>query len=323
MVDRRSGYPTASNRGILAAVNATPLHPASTDTHVHVFDPRRFAYASNRSYTPGEATVEHLRARHRALGIGRVVLVQPSVYGTDNACLLDALCRLGQARARGIAVADLKCITSEELRRWDASGVRGLRLNLEVRHEADPHRVSAQLNDAAAAVTLDGWCVQVHCASSLLPVVEQALPAFRVPLVLDHFASLRATDATAGTANLQSLLRLLDSGRVYVKLSAFYRASAAAPHHADLAPLARALIAARPDRLLWGSDWPHTGGGGGGRRDAALIEPFRRVDLPAHLAALASWCDDDSLLRRILIDNPVALYGFAPAARGTPDGDSA
>jgi Amidohydrolase len=109
-----------------------------TDAHVHVFDPKRFPYAAERSYTPGEATVAQLRERHRQLRLQRAVLVQPSVYGTDNACLLDAVSALGLDRARGIAVADLRQVTRHALMDWNARGIRGLRLNLEVQHEADP-----------------------------------------------------------------------------------------------------------------------------------------------------------------------------------------
>lgn len=295
----------------------TPVDLDLTDTHVHVFDPARFAYACGRTYTPGAATVAQLRAHCQRLHVRRTVLVQPSVYGADNACLLEALSALGPAHARGIAVADLQHVTRDSLMAWHGLGVRGLRLNLEVRHEADPERVRTQLREAAAAVDLDGWCVQIHCASPLLPVIEEVLPAFRVPLVLDHFAGLRAADAAADSPELQALLRLLGSGRVYVKLSAFYRASAQAPHHADLAPLARVLIATRADRLLWGSDWPHTGGGGS-RRDPAAIEPFRTVDLAASLAGFRSWCPDAAVLRRILVDNPDELYGFSAPASATP-----
>jgi predicted TIM-barrel fold metal-dependent hydrolase len=281
-----------------------------TDAHVHVFDPKRFPYAAERSYTPGEATVAQLRERHRQLRVQRAVLVQPSVYGTDNACLLDAVSALGLGRARGIAVADLRQMTRHALMDWNARGIRGLRLNLEVQHEADPDRVRVHLREAAAVVDIEGWCVQLHCASSLLPVVEEVLPEFRVPLVLDHFAGLRSTDAAADSPGLRTLLRLLGSGRVYVKISAFYRASSQAPHHEDLGPLVRTLVEAQPNRLLWGSDWPHTGGGSS-RRDPSAIEPFRNVDLAAHLVALKSWCLDDAVRRRILVDNPAELYGFA------------
>jgi predicted TIM-barrel fold metal-dependent hydrolase len=294
-----------------------PVHAAlprgATDVHVHVFDPTRFAYAQDRSYTPGEAGVTALRECHVRLDIARAVLVQPSVYGTDNACMLDAIAQLGQERCRGIAVVDFERVTRAELLALHAAGVRGLRLNLEVRHEADPSRVLAELQRAAARVDLPGWCVQIHCAAALLPTVALALDAFRVPLVLDHFGGLRAAQAHTAEPPLRTLLELLATGRVYVKLSAFYRASNDAPHHAGLAPLAQALIQARPGRLLWGSDWPHTGGGGRDR-DPARIEPFRNVDLPASLAALQSWVPDAAVLHRILVSNPAELYGFAANA---------
>jgi predicted TIM-barrel fold metal-dependent hydrolase len=294
-------------------VSSLPAHAVlprgATDVHAHVFDPARFAYSAKRSYTPGEARVAALRERHAQLGVERVVLVQPSVYGSDNACMLDALAQLGPERARGIAVVDLERVTQEELRALRAAGVRGIRLNLEVRHEAEPSRVLAELQRAAALVDLPGWCVQIHCAAALLPTVAQALALFRVPLVLDHFGGLRAAQTDAAELPLRTLLALLATGRVWVKLSAFYRASNNAPHHADLAPLARTLIQARPDRLLWGSDWPHTGGGRD--RDPERIEPFRHVDLHASLAALQSWVPDAAVLHRILVSNPAELYGFA------------
>ncbi|WP_157263961.1 amidohydrolase family protein [Azohydromonas aeria] len=292
--------------------HALPARGA-TDTHVHVFDPARFGFLAGRSYTPGAASVAALRECHARLGLERVVLVQPSVYGTDNACILDAIAQLGPDRCRGIAVVHLERVTRHELLTLHGAGVRGIRLNLEVRHEADPVRVLAELRRAAAAVDLPGWCVQVHCAASLLPTVAQALPDFRVPLVLDHFAGLRAADADPAQPPLCTLMALLDTGRVWLKLSAFYRASIDAPGYPDLAPLARALLQARPDRLLWGSDWPHTGGGSGAR-DPGRIEPFRRVDLGASLAALRCWMPDAATLRQVLVSNPAALYGFAAEA---------
>lgn len=298
-----------------------PLHDSSlpvgaglprgaTDAHVHVFDPSRFGYATGRSYTPGEATVQALREHHAGLGIDQVVLVQASVYGSDNRCLLDAISQLGQERCRGIAVVDLEQVTRARLLALHAAGVRGIRLNLEVDHEADGQRTHARLERAAAVVDLPGWCVQVHCSAVLLPTVQQALGAFRVPLVLDHFAGLQASRLPAGGPHLHTLLALLASGRVYTKLSAFYRASNDAPQHAELAPLVHTLIQARPDRLLWGSDWPHTGGGRD--RDPGRIEAFRAVDLAASLAALKGWANDSAVLQQILVSNPAELYGFGP-----------
>lgn len=299
------------------------------DTHVHVFDPARFPYSAARSYTPPAATVGALRAHLATLaqpGKAGVVLVQPSVYGHDNACLLDAIAHLrtdcAHLRtdcARGIAVVDLTRSTPEQLLALDAGGVRGVRLNLEVRHETDASRTRLELARAGELVELPGWCVQVHCAAALLPVLAQSLDNFHVPLVLDHFAGLKAANAHSQTDALNCLLDLLDSGRVYIKLSAFYRASGDAPNHADLAPLARRLMAARPDRLLWGSDWPHTGGGhASATRDPSRIEPFREVDLSASLAALKGWAPDAASLQQVLVDNAAQLYGFASATEVEP-----
>lgn len=292
------------------AIN-TPLPPAgAVDAHVHVFDPARFAWAAARTYTPGPATLQSLLDQHAAWGVGRAVLVQPSVYGTDNRCLLAALATGRPERLRGMAVVDLAQTTDTQLADLHTQGVRGLRLNLEVRQEHDPRQLQHQLAQAAACITQPGWCVQLHVAASLLGVVAAWIDRFHVPLVLDHFGGLQAADGDGPSPRLDGLLQLLATGRVYVKLSAFYRASTTAPDHADLAPLVRRLFDARPDRLLWGSDWPHTGGGQG-RRSPDRVEPFRSVDIPAGLRALRRWAPDEAALHRVLVDNPAALYGFA------------
>lgn len=291
---------------------ATPP-PGAVDTHVHVFDPVRFPMVAARSYTPGPASLEDLQVQHARLGISCAVLVQPSVYGNDNRCLLDALHRGGPDRCRGIAVLDLGEATDAQLQDLHAQGVRGVRLNLEVRHEVDPAQVRAQLAQAAAAVTQAGWCVQLHVGSAALPVVEQMASHFAVPLVLDHFGGLQAGDLSRQPERVQCLQRLLATGRAYVKVSAFYRASSQVPLHADLAPLVQQLVQARSDRLLWGSDWPHTGGGGA-PRDPSRVEPFRPVDLVASLGALRAWLPDDQVWWQLLVDNPANLYGFKAAA---------
>lgn len=286
--------------------------PSGTvDAHVHVFDPGRYPYSTSRTYTPGAATLEALQQHHAHLGLHRAVLVQPSVYGTDNGCLLEAL-RLGDKGLRGIAVVDLDDAAAVSFSQLDAAGVRGIRLNLEVRREQDPASVREQLQRAAALVDITGWCVQLHVSAALLPVVEALVSRFKVPVVLDHFGGLRASDVDERPELVQTLVRLLATGRAYVKLSAFYRASNQHPGHADLGPLAQRLIEARSDRLLWGSDWPHTGGSAGAR-NPGRIEPFRSVDLPASLDALQSWCASAAIWQRILVDNPTELYGFDAA----------
>ena len=285
------------------------------DTHTHVFDPAHHPYSNERRYTPPEATVDALLKHQTRWGIAHSVLVQPSVYGTGNACLLAAIARIGADCSRGIAVVELDRTTPAQLQALHVAGVRGIRLNLEVRHETDDQRTTEELLRAAALIEHPGWCVQIHCSATLLQTVARSLDAFRVPLVFDHFAGLRAAHVDGHDGSLNSLLQLLDSDRVYVKLSALYRASTDAPHYADLAPLARRLIAARPDRLLWGSDWPHTDGRRE-RDDPRRVEPFREVDLAANLAALKAWAPDTATLKRILVDNAAELYGFATETTG-------
>lgn len=281
------------------------MPPGATDTHVHVFDGRHFPLPSDRTYTPADATVAQLQARHGAWGIGRVVVVQPSVYGRDNGCLLAAIATLGTQCAVGIAVVDARSITDAELQRLHDAGVRGVRLNFKTAGRVDEAGVAAELQRVAALIRQPGWCVQLHGPASTLGCVARQIDRFHVPVVLDHFAGLGAAEG------LQTLRALLETGRVWVKLSAPYRVSAQAPDFADLRPVAEALIEAYPARLLWGSDWPHTGGDGVRSGDLNRIEPFRQVDIPAALRALRQWAGDDRRLRAILVDNPAALYGFA------------
>ena len=296
-----------------SAATALPLPLGSTDTHLHVFEPKAFPYTAQRSYTPGAATCEEMVAMHSALGIQRCVLVQPSVYGNDNRCLLSAVERAGRARCRAIAVVDLDRVAAAELDVLHAGGVRGIRLNLAVRHEADLQRAREQFQQAARTITRPDWCVQVHCSGDLLGVLADVLVAFQVPVVLDHFAGLHPSTAHDAHPSLQALLSLLSSRQVYVKLSADYRASEVTEPHDDLVPLARRLIDQHADRLLWGSDWPHTGGA---NRNPAVIEPFRAVNLRGALSRLRDRCGDSVNFEQILVHNPANLYGFeaAPSA---------
>lgn len=276
------------------------------DCHVHVFDPARHHYAGERSYTPEPALVGDLRVLHRRLGIERVILVQPSVYGTDNACMLDALRQLGPQRARGIAVVDVHAISDGELERLHEAGVRGVRLNLRVQGgtlESARHQISA----ARRVLALPGWGLQVH--ASLDTTVSLLDDFFRLgsPVVLDHYAGGPMPDP--GSAEL--LGRLLAGVRmasVYVKLSAPYRIWKGAEGSAD--DLARLLWQCVPDRIVWGSDWPHTGGSGGKGRSPDAIEQFREVDNDAVLQSVLACLPDEDARHRLLVRNPAALYGF-------------
>jgi len=279
------------------------------DCHVHVFpDPLHYPFAAGRRYTPPPASPDALRALLDGLGLQRVVVVQPSVYGSDNAATLAGIRALGPQRARGVAVIEAGT-TDAALQNLHAAGVRGVRVNLELAGEADPKRAAQQLQEAAARVAPLGWHVQIYAQLPLLAALHATLQALPVPVVLDHFGGAVA----AGGVHQPGFDRLLDlvgSGRVYVKLSAAYRCSAQAPAFPDMAPLAQALIAAQPERMLWGSDWPHPDPARppGSRFDD--VRPPLAVDDGHLLAQLPHWAGNAATLHRILVDNPARLYDF-------------
>lgn len=282
--------------------------PQSCDCHVHIFEPSRFAYTPNRTYTPGTSSVADLIDFERRLGIERVVLVQPSGYGTDNSCLVDALGQLGTARARGVAVVDPQRVTAEELKKLHAAGVRAIRINLEVKGESNVERSRAVLKDGLKLVADQGWALQIYADLQVVEGLADALAASPAPVVLDHFGGLKTTDGI-DHPGFATLLRLLKGGMVYAKLSAPYRATKAADF-ADLAPYAKALVAAAPQRLVWASDWPHTGSASRRGGDLSQVEPFRPIDDGRVLDLLASWAPDPAVRRQILVDNAARLYRF-------------
>lgn len=269
------------------------------DCHVHVFEPDRFPLAPGRRYTPGPATTEQLVALHDELGVARAVLVQPSPYGTDNSCLLHALRKLA-GRGRGVVVLSGD-EGDEVLAEWNRAGVRGVRLNLATHHDRDPAQAARSLRATAERIAPLGWHVQVYAELAVLAALGTELAAAATPVVIDHFGMARRAE----TDEFARLVGLLETGNVYVKASAPYRVSDQ-PDHADVAPVARALLAANPDRVLWGTDWPHTDGRARTADNRYDIEPFRAVDDRRALSRLREWAGDHA--QRVLADNPAALY---------------
>ena len=292
----------------------TVAPPGSCDCHTHVFGPAAtYPFSPNRTYTPGDAAVGDLRALHAMLGLERVVIVHPSPYGTDNSCSVDAIQTLGD-RARGVAVLD-EATPFESLRALHDGGMRGARVNLETYGTVDPAEAWRKLQATAELVAPLGWHVQIYAGIAVIEAIGDRLLDLPTPLVIDHFGRLSAARGV-GQPGLDRLKRLLESGRVYLKLSGAHRISDV-PGYADVAPLARALIAANPDRLVWGTDWPHPGARTGGVRTLDMIEPFHPQDDGAALDRLGNWAGDDETLRRILVDNPVRLYDFPPIGSAT------
>lgn len=283
------------------------LPAGACDAHVHIFDPQRHPYQGERSYTPGEASVASLQAMLAGLGLERVVLVQPSVYGSDNACLVAALAQLGEC-ARGIAVVDDAGPGPEALAALHAAGVRGIRLNIEVAGAASAQALRERLRVIGWLREQAGWHLQLHASAELTLAVLDDLAQLGVPVVLDHYAGLHKKPPVPAS-HWRVWQDFLRQGPGWIKLSAPYRC------HADwagppLAELAQALAEAAPHKLLWGSDWPHTGGEAGRPRDPSRIEPFRAIDNAAILTDLRATLGD-AAWQQMLCDNPARLYGFA------------
>jgi len=325
MISRRDVLRSAAAAGAAALVRpvtdllakasqpATPVNfavPAGAcDCHTHVFgDSRRFPFTSPRAYTPEPASVEEMLALHRALHMNRVVIVQPSVYGTDNSCTLDGMKQLGP-RARGVAVVDDKT-TAAALNEMDRAGVRGIRINLEtVGQVTDPGVARQRFQAAVEWIKGRNWHIQVYTRLSVIEGIKEQVMAATVPVVFDHFGGAQGALGPRQTG-FETLVNLVRSGKAYVKISAAYRNSTQAPDYPDMAPLAEALIAANPQRILWATDWPHPDSSQVPGRKTTDIAPLTQIDDGRALNQFAVWAPDPAQRKTILVDNPARLYGF-------------
>lgn len=276
------------------------------DCHVHTFDPQHFPYSPSRPYTPEPVSVDELRSLHRKLQMSRVVVVQTTVYGSDNSGVLDAMKQLG-SRARGVAVIDEKTPDSalDEMHR---AGIRGIRLNLETAGQTDPEIGRKRFQSAVERIKNRKWHIQIYARLSVIQGIKDQVAASPLPVVFDHFGGAQAA-LGSDQSGLASLMSLIRTGKAYVKISAPYRSSMNPPEYADLAPIARALIASNPQRILWGSDWPHPGIPVPGRSISELT-PFFQIDDGQVLNLLPKWAPEAATRKTILVENPATLYEF-------------
>jgi predicted TIM-barrel fold metal-dependent hydrolase len=295
-----------------AAQPATPVNfnvpRGACDCHSHVFcDPQRFAFWSGRPYTPETATVNETRALHRALHVERIVLVNSLVYGTDNSCTLDALRQLGR-RARGIALIDVHT-SDAQLDALGHAGVCGIRLNFVDFGVPDPGVVRKQFKAAVKRLAARNWHIQILANLSTVEALQDDVVAAPLPIVFDHFAGARASLGVS-QPGFNVLLKLIGSGKAYVKISGAYRISDQAPDYPDVTPLAQALIAANPQRVLWGTDWPHPDSSQVPGRRATDIAPLLQIDDGRLFNQLPVWAPNENVRNTILVENPARLYGF-------------
>ena len=305
---------TMRNRSALAtaaqpstAVNFE-LPAGACDCHTHIHgDPAKFPFFDGRVYTPELASPEEMSALHKALHIERVVIVTPSVYGIDNSATLFGMMARG-ATARGIAVIDDKT-PEAELDSMNKAGFRGIRINLATGGIADPNVGRPRFLAAVERVKNRNWHIQFYTGLPMISALKDSFAASPVPLVFDHFGGAVAALGVE-QPGFADLLDLVKSGKAYVKISGAYRASKLGPDYADAAPLARALIAANPERIIWGTDWPHPDSSSVPGRKPTDIAPLQQIDDGRLLNQLPVWAPDAAIRNKILVDNPARLYGF-------------
>jgi D-galactarolactone isomerase len=266
----------------------------SCDTHIHIYD-QNFPLAPTAKFYPGDASVEdYLKVRAR-LGIERTVIVQATAYGTDNRCLLAAMAQMGES-ARGVAVVDTS-VSDAELDRLTRAGIRGIRffmlpggiLSWEV------------LESMAARVSAFGWHVQLQLDGRTLPEREALIRRLSGTLVIDHVGKF-LEPVLPDHPSFKILLRLLENGRTYVKLAAPYEVSKIGPpHYDDVGALAKTLVNAAPERMVWASNWPHPNPN----------PDWKKPDDAMLLDVLLDWVPDAATRKLVLADNPARLYGFA------------
>ena len=263
------------------------------DCHAHLFGPQpRYRYDAGRRYTPPDALLSSYIGMLRKLGVERGVLVQPSVYMTDNSLLLDALAE-NRFALRGVAVFNPD-ISDGELERMHKLGVRGVRLNL--RHATG---VSGDVAPRMAQrIKPLGWHIQFRINPEEFIAAERVLDKLPVEFIIDHMGQV-PTEEGLNSPSFQAILRLVRGGRCWIKLSAPYRMGTREAPYPDVTPFAQALIAANPNRMVWASDWPHTTLTKSMPNDGDLLN------------LLAQWAPDEATRKLILVDNPARLYGFS------------
>jgi len=264
------------------------------DCHMHIYD-SRFPMAPTATLKPADAHVEDYRLLQKRIGTTRNVIVTPSTYGTDNSCTLDAMAKIGPS-ARGVAVVDAS-VTDAELKRLNGLGVRGTRFNLV---QAGATTVE-MLEPLSQRVNELGWHVQINLKPDLLVQIEDLLLRLPSPLVFDHLAHVPQPAGIEHPA-FKTMRKLIDKGRTWVKLSGAYQdTKVGPPTYSDTTSIAQAYVQAAPDRMVWGSDWPHP-------------TEKEKPDDAILFDLLSQWVPDEAIRNRVLVQNPQVLYGFGKSA---------
>ena len=285
---------------------ATPVNfdvpKGATDCARHVVgDENRYKYIPTSNYRLEPAQIEDMRALDQVLHMDRVVLIGLYGYGTNNSCLLEGLKKLG-GRGRGAAIID-ETTPDNEIAMMDRAGCVGIRFNIA--EGVDGARKSLQW--AGKRLKPYGWYIGAGGLLDRLDALQDDIAGSPVPIVFDHFLGATAK-LGINQPGFQTLLKLLKAGNVYIKLSATHRISREGPDYPDVAPIAQACIKANPQRVLWGTDWPHVGGARGYSNKE--VQPYLAIDDGRVLNQLPVWAPDPAVRKMILVDNPAKLCRF-------------
>jgi predicted TIM-barrel fold metal-dependent hydrolase len=261
----------------------------AADCHHHIYD-SRFPVDPRAKLRPADATVAEYGLLQKRIGTTRNVIVQPSTYGVDNRCMLDALRQFGATKTRAIAVVNTE-VSDATLKQLQAAGVCGIRFNLIQRGVT----TEDMIEPLAKRISGLGWHVEINASAEQ---VRAAIPVWKslpAPVVFDHMGHVPAPAEPVFAA----IAELLQRGKCWIKLSGAYMdTKVGAPTYADRGEVAKAYIKEAPERLVWGTDWPHP-------------TTTNKPDDAVLLDLLAQWCPNEAVLRRILVDNPAELYRFS------------
>jgi predicted TIM-barrel fold metal-dependent hydrolase len=273
------------------------LPKGSIDTHVHIFEPR-YPLSPARGYNPPPSTLADLRHLHATLGIERVVFTQPSVYGIDNSAILDGMAALNKEkpnRARAVVALDMS-VSDKALAALDAAGVRGVRLNTD--NKGGMPIAFSDIPELTARIAPMGWHLEFLFPGKDIVELMPLFTGQRIHMSIAHFAYQSAA-AGIKAPGFQALLELARGGNTWIKISGANRVSRGdLPPYDDVKPMAQALIAAAPEHVMWGTDWPHPNKYLANPNDGDLVDAF------------GDWVADDAMRRKIMVDNPAAFYRF-------------
>ncbi|KAL3260928.1 hypothetical protein ABHI18_004200 [Aspergillus niger] len=306
------------NMTIVKAQSGLTVPKYAWDSHIHIIESDKYPLNPDREYTPKAATREQAAAFERSIGIQHAVIVLPSVYGTNNSVLVDAV-RSSNGTYRGVCVLDLSAeIDNTTLQTFHDAGVRGIRINYG--NEGTDAQITADTIRAASIARIHNWTLELWVPIAAFKTLHPIIPTLGVRVVADHYAHAMTGSRTGNPINtidpfsilgFREVVDLMQRHHLFVKISAPYQNSRNEPLYSDLRVIAETLMLYGPDMVVFGSDWPHTASKEGNEAGGRLVEQdFRDVDDRAILQQTLEWAGTQAQVRRLFVDNPRRLWAW-------------